>query len=352
MTLKALKTMARPALKRAVITAGLETSAALAGIGMARQARGCGAIFTLHHVRPDRPGPFRPNAILEITPDFLDAAIVALKAEGYDFIALDDLPARLAAPGARPFACMTLDDGYRDNAKFAAPVFARHGVPYTIFITRGFIERTHSMWWETLEALLVRVERFDFDFGAGIEPVDVATPLLKMAAFDRIAAFINAAADEASAIARLDRVAMAHGLDPLALTAELTMDGAALQALLADPLVSYGAHTVSHRGLARLDQMAADFEIAASIAKVEEICGRKPRAFAYPYGDQRSVSPRERQILASLGLPVAVTTRPGTLQPGGNGDLTAIPRISLNGLYQKPRYVRALASGLPFKLTG
>jgi peptidoglycan/xylan/chitin deacetylase (PgdA/CDA1 family) len=123
-----------------------------------------------------------------------------------------------------------------------------------------------------------------------------------------------------------------------------------LRELAANPLVSYGAHTVSHRGLARLPESEARREISESIAAVSTMTGKTANAFAYTYGDARSVSLRERQILRDMGMRIGVTTRPGVLTADLLGDMTALPRISFNGLYQKGRYVRALASGIPFKV--
>lgn len=347
--LRLIKSLSSPAVKRAIITTGLEISALADAAGLSAKTRGRGAIFTLHHVRKPFERPFHPNDILEVTPEFLDEALTTLKAGGYDFIRLEDVPERLASNASRPFACFTLDDGNRNNGTDAAPVFTRHGAPFTIFVTKGFIDGTHSLWWETLEALLNKAPAIDFDFGLGPEPVPTATPEQKFAAFRRITDFVSTA-DEAPAVEQLDAEARRHGIDPLAITRDLTMRAEELRALAANPLVSYGAHTVSHRGLARLPEGEARREIEQSIAAVADMTGRTANAFAYTYGDARSVSPREQQILREVGMRIGVTTRPGVLTTDMLADMTALPRISFNGLYQKSRYVRALASGIPFRV--
>ena len=84
--------------------------------------------------------------------------------------------------------------------------------------------------------------------------------------------------------------------------------------------------------------------------RVERITGRRPATFAYPYGYRGTVSPREHRTARDLGFTIAVTTQPGTLANGI--ETAALPRISLNGLFQKAGYVSALASGTPFRLMG
>jgi peptidoglycan/xylan/chitin deacetylase (PgdA/CDA1 family) len=348
--LRFIKSLTSPAVKRAVITTGLEVSAVLDGLGLSSGTRGLGAIFTLHHVRPRFVRAFHPNDILEITPEFLDEALTTLAARGYEFIRLEDVPTRLAESNPkRPFACFTLDDGNRNNKTDAAAVFTHHNAPFTIFLTKGFIEGTHSLWWETLEALLNEVPAFDFDFGLGTEPVPAATQEQKLAAFGRITDFVSTF-DEARAVSQLDEEARRHGIDPLAITRDLTMRVFELRALAENPLVSYGAHTVSHRGLARLPEADARREIEQSVQAVEATTGKRANGFAYTYGDARSVSARERQVLRELRIPIGVTTRPGVITADMAADMTALPRISFNGLYQKGRYVRALASGIPFRV--
>jgi peptidoglycan/xylan/chitin deacetylase (PgdA/CDA1 family) len=345
-----LKRLSKRLAKRAAIQTGLELLALPGAARLLPSAAGRGLIFTLHHVRPAGAEAFQPNALLEVTPEFLGETIELCLQLGLTPVPLAALPDLLADPAdTRRFVCFTLDDGYRDNAEFAQPVFRRFAVPFTVFVAGGFIERTRTIWWETIEAVLRDASSISFDFGGGIEQVRTASLLEKFDTFERLTNFV-ATCDEDEAVTRIDRLAAEHGVDPAAIADRLVMTEAELRTLVQDPLATLGAHTLDHLNLKRLPPERLAAEIAGSAAKVVDLTGRPPVACCYPYGGKAAAGAREYAAAAAHGFRVGVTTQPGVLSEASLRAPTALPRVSLNGLYQKRRYVAALASGLPFKL--
>lgn len=336
-------------LRYGLIRAGLELAAVPFVRSLFSEASGRGVIFTLHHVRPAHAECFSPNAHLSVTPEFLEEAIRVAISEGLTPVHLHDLPSLLADKAdRRSFVAFTLDDGYRNNAEFAAPIFRKFTVPYTIFVNPGFVERKRSAWWETAEAFVRKTTRFQFDFGSGIEGIRCETLYEKLSAFDRFTAFVKAI-DEDVAVERIDAAARAHGVSPIAIIEDLVMDESELRQLAQDPLVHFGAHTMNHLNLRRVDEDRLHQEIEQSAAAIERYVGQKPRSFSYPYGWPTAVGKRETSAIAEAGFAVGVTTQPGVLDCNSLQSLMRLPRVSLNGYYQKPRYVKALISGVPFK---
>ena len=126
---------------------------------------------------------------------------------------------------------------------------------------------------------------------------------------------------------------------------ELCMSWAEIAQLAADPLVTIGAHTVTHCILKKVGEDAVRSEMRESAAVLEAALGKRPQHFSYPFGDPTSAGPREFAIAGALGFKTAVTTRPGVLFAEHRDHLMALPRVSLNGEYQQRRYVRVLMSG-------
>jgi peptidoglycan/xylan/chitin deacetylase (PgdA/CDA1 family) len=136
-----------------------------------------------------------------------------------------------------------------------------------------------------------------------------------------------------------------YHVDMTSFCADLCMTWDEVAALARDPLVTIGAHTVNHVMLRKVPDEEARSEMRMSTAVIEAALGKRPRHFAYPVGDATSAGPREFRLAAEAGFDTAVTTRPGVLFPEHRDHLMALPRISLNGEFQRLRYVRVLLSG-------
>lgn len=312
---------------------------------LAPLARGRGVILTFHHVRPEPPEAFAPNALLSITPDFLDRTLTCLGERGYETVPLDEVPDRLADPTPRrAFAVLTFDDGYRDNVSFAQPVLARHGAPWTLFVTTDFADQRGRLWWIELERAVARLDRVTLASGLDCPARNAAE---KKAAFAAAYRALRAG-PEAVLLDEIAGLCRRAGLAPGTVAAELCLTWDELRALGRDPSVTIGAHTLSHPMLAKHDAAFARREIAGSRARIEAETGRSVRHLSYPVGDPTSAGAREFALSRDLGFATAVTTRPGHLFPDHAAHLHALPRVSVNGLHQSEAALASLLSGVPF----
>lgn len=88
---------------------------------------------------------------LEVTPDWLEQKILEYKSKGYTFVSIDELPSilnfKFSIFNSHRWVCLTFDDGYRDNHTLAYPMLKRLGVPFTVYVTTGFIDNLSPMWW-------------------------------------------------------------------------------------------------------------------------------------------------------------------------------------------------------------
>jgi peptidoglycan/xylan/chitin deacetylase (PgdA/CDA1 family) len=334
-------------LRSTVIRAGLE---ALYYSGAHHLLRplfaGVGAIFMLHHVRPRDGRTFQPNHHLEIEPSFLRATLSHLRAHDIDIVTMDEAHRHLVEKNfARRFACFTLDDGYRDNRDHALPVFREFGAPCTVYAVSDFADGTGRLWWVALERAVAKASAIEVEIGGRTTRMEANTAAEKQAAFDRLHDWLRALPGEHDVLREVAALCVRHGVDESAICRELCMSWDELKAFAGDPLVTIGAHTITHPNLAKQSEQVALNELKTSRERIETALGRPVLHLAYPYGDRIAAGPREFALAKAAGFKTAVTTRPGMLFPESGDHMTALQRVSLNGNYQDERILPVLTSG-------
>ena len=336
-----------PSLKQTIIRGGLEGLYFTgAHVALKPLVGGVGAILTLHHVRPPRSDRFQPNRLLEVTPRFLTRVVNYLRRARVDLVSLDELHRRMTERDfRRRFVCITFDDGYRDTQQFAYPILKAAAVPFAIYVPTSFPDRLGELWWLVLEAVIARNESIGLEIDGRDRNFDCASIAAKRALFEELYWWLRARPTEVEMRSVIRDLGARYHVDVAAFCEELCMGWPELAELAADPLVTIGAHTVSHSMLAKLAPAAARSEMDMSRSIIEAALSVRPEHLSYPIGDPTSAGPREFAIAAELGFKTAVTTRPGVLFRSHSRHLTALPRISLNGEYQRLRYVRVLLSG-------
>ena len=332
-------------IRKAFMTLGWASGAASLTEGI---YGGLGAIVMLHRLGCGSVSPLGVNRHLSMDPAFLESLIVALKAEGYDFVSMDQVVARLDAPQAsdRRFISITLDDGYRDNLELGLPVFRKHQVPFAVYVAPGLVDGSVILWWEVLERLIAERERIELPAPAGIEVFDTSTSRgeAKGLSEPHLPSHRRRWPKKSSSISSRRSIV---------------------------PMVSTGPRSGRRRswGGTRLDASplircapsgrTASITIICAASRLKRpsrkwcarpMSWRRASASVRPTWPIPTAIPRRwgrvrRRWRQKAGFVSAVTTRHGTIQPAHAAHRFALPRISLNGRFQKMRYVQAMVSG-------
>ena len=258
-------------LRSTVIRAGLE---ALYFSGAHHLLRpifaGVGAIFMLHHVRPRSDRAFQPNRHLEIEPAFLRTVLSHLRAGGIDIVTMDEMYRRLTGRDfARRFAAFTLDDGYRDNRDHALAVFREFDAPHTVYVTSDFASGTGRLWWIALERAVANADHIEVEIGGRMTQLEARTPAQKQAAFHRLHDWLRALPGEHDVLREVSALCARHGVDEGAICRELCMSWDELKSFSGDPLVTIGAHTITHSNIAKQREDLALDELRGSRERIE-----------------------------------------------------------------------------------
>ncbi|MFZ3033036.1 MAG: polysaccharide deacetylase family protein [Parvibaculum sp.] len=338
---------ASPALMRkGLLSLYFSGAAALAPASL----HGIGTIFMLHRVRALDATGFAPNRILEVTPSFLEGLLLHVKARNIACVTLDEAVERIAqGKKAERFAVFTLDDGYRDNLKVAAPIFERHKVPFTVYLATDLPDGTAELWWVALERIIATGDDVHVRFADGEEVFSTRTTAEKNAAWQGVYWRLRKSG-ERHLREEVRRLALEHRIDYAAITRELAMSWDELRLLAQNPYAHIEAHTASHIALSQLSADEARADIERGLARHENELGYRPKHFSYPYGDPGSAGPRDFNLVKEFGFRSATTTCKGLIHPRHAQAMTALPRLSLNGNLQDLRMIDVLMSGLPFAL--
>jgi peptidoglycan/xylan/chitin deacetylase (PgdA/CDA1 family) len=313
-----------------------------------RRTGGAGVILRFERVRPRRRACFRPVKSREITPEFLDRTISALKRWNFDVVSLDEACRRavtLASP--RRFVCLTFDGGYRDFMTSAYPVLSRHDVPFTVYVPTAFPDGVGEAWWLALEAIIAREDRLSLVIDRKELHFNIADNSEKYQLYHYLESWMRALPPPELSSA-INDLCKRYSVDLAAISREASMDWGELAKLAADPRVTIGSATVNYPVLANLKDAVALREMTMGSAVAQAAFHREVRHFAYPFGDAGSWHRRHAAMAAEAGFASAASAISGVVETAGRTNLHALPRISWDGRLRSLRAMRVMLSGCMF----
>lgn len=223
---------------------------------------------------------------------------------------------------SRPRLAITFDDGWLDNLKHAAPIAAKYGVPFTVFVCSGLTGDRFPFWPERVSREVRRMrDRAPlcrlFPFLERVPPASIAETVichLKQVPKEELTRCIR----ELELLG--DGSAAHNGDEPnnQAMSWEQVREIVRFR-------VAIGSHTVHHPILTSVAEDSVWAEISQSRKDIEAQLGLPCTMLAYPNGNHNA---HIRSIAMAAGYNLGFTTERGLWTR--ETDSLRIPRINIS----------------------
>lgn len=301
-------------------------------------------LIVMYHglVEDDSPSP--PSWLLLPVSQF-DAQLRYLS-EHYEVISVGEALCRLmeGQPFTRPTACITFDDGYRNNYTLGWPLLKRHGLPATIYLASEFIDTDRVIWTVRLERMML-LGRGTLDLSdheLGVFELAPGSARAFGRAYDGLKGELYRMPEEAREEV-LDAIERRLRLNKVSDFRDfLPMTWGEARRMAEGGLIEFGGHTANHVVVSALGDGAQEDEIRQSMATLEREIGVPPLSFAYPNGSEEDFDDRAKAVLRETSALGALSTIEGLNRR--DADLFALKRIAVGGEMTLARF-RLLASG-------
>ena len=199
---------------------------------------------------------------------------------------------------------ITFDDGYKDNYKLAYPLLKKYNIPWTLFVTTGYVNRELLPWFDIIFILWQKLPEISID-GKKLKTTKQSSvsKLQFNSIFNKLSEFSS---DERNIFIKK---LLTENIINTRMWEHLFCTWDNLAAMKND--VAIGAHTHTHQILSKLSESQLKKEILPARKELEERLCQKVTSFAYPNGRRQDFNEKSVAILKANNFNHAFSTHYG-----------------------------------------
>lgn len=267
-------------------------------------------VFMLHRMEDKTRG------ISGHSVEMLEQALSYLNSAGYNGISIEKLVTDIREGNPIPprSVAFTIDDGFKDQAELALPLFERHQIPVTLFIPTDFVDASKLPWDYMLEYVLLNTDSGTCSVELGGESHQME--LTSVASRKKHLRIL------CNLIKLLPAKAAGHALEDLASALNVVLPASAPEGYmpmtwddavrLESKYVQFGPHSRQHFVMTQFDDNECLNEIQSSWQRLKQQLKNPSPVFCYPTGrPDLDFSERDKRLVAQAGLTGALSTEPG-----------------------------------------